>query len=141
MHLRSELMPRAVIGTEDASVRLLIVDEDQRTIEAIEDALKATTIAVVHVARSGQDGIDFLDSDGVDVIAFRIPLPDRMPLELARELARRWPDSRVIAYGGDHREAPDLLRAGIRDWVAMDRAADDVQILELVDAIVRAGSR
>lgn len=115
----------------------MIINEDQRTVEAIENALIGTTMAVVHVARSGQDGIDFLESADADVIVFRIPLPDWSPVDFVRELTRRWPDSRVIASGGDHLAATDLLRAGVRDWVA----EGEWGIEELRDAILRAGNR
>lgn len=48
------------------------INEDERTVESIQNALTGTTIAVAHVTGSGQGGIGFLESDGADVIVFRI---------------------------------------------------------------------
>jgi hypothetical protein len=68
-------MRRTLVGTEDVSARVLIINEDEWVVESIRNEGMGTTIAVVHVARSGHDAIYFLESDGADVIVFRHPLP------------------------------------------------------------------
>jgi len=92
-------MRRTLVGTEDVSARVLIINEDEWVVESIRNEGMGTTIAVVHVARSGHDAIYFLESDGADVIVSRHPLPDWSLLDFVREIMQRWSDSRVIASG------------------------------------------
>ena len=68
-------------------MHVLIIEDDPRLAALLEQLLTADR-HVVEVARTGRDGLDLAETNGVDAILLDIGLPDISGLEVARRLRR-----------------------------------------------------
>ncbi len=66
-------------------MHVLIIEDDPRLSDLLEQLLVADR-HVVEVARSGRDGLDLAEVNGVDAIVLDVGLPDFSGLEVARRL-------------------------------------------------------
>jgi DNA-binding response OmpR family regulator len=97
-------------------MHVLIIEDDPRLADLLEQLLAADR-HVVEVARTGRDGLDLAEANGVDVIVLDIGLPDLSGLEVARRLRRTGSAVPILML---------TARDAVRDRVAgLDAGADD----------------
>ena len=100
----------------DSSGELVLVVEDERSMaRALSASLQARGYDV-HVARTGQEGLDMSASDDPAVIILDLGLPDIDGLEVCRRM-RKWSRAPIIVVTADGSEK--------RKIVALDEGADD----------------
>jgi DNA-binding response OmpR family regulator len=80
--------------------KILIIDDDEKVLEALKDVLE-TNGYVVHTAGNGAAGIRSFDADPPDLVITDINMPDVEGIELIRNLAKRNRKVPVIAISGD----------------------------------------
>jgi two-component system, OmpR family, copper resistance phosphate regulon response regulator CusR len=69
-------------------VRLLIVEDDEKTARALEAGLKGEQFSV-SVARTGEEGFFLLNAEGFDLVVLDWMLPGRDGLEILKTLRAR----------------------------------------------------
>jgi len=97
-------------------MHVLIIEDDPRLAGLLEQFLAADR-HVVEVARTGRDGLDLAEANGVDAIVLDVGLPDISGLEVARRLRRSGSAVPILML---------TARDAVTDRVAgLDAGADD----------------
>lgn len=117
-------------------MHLLLIEDDERLGRVLKRLLEEDR-HVVDVATDGQSGLDFAESDGVEIIILDVGLPDINGLEVARRIRKRGSDMAILML---------TARDTVNDRVAgLDAGADDYLIkpfaYEELAARVRALAR
>jgi DNA-binding NtrC family response regulator len=122
------------MGTFNMTARILVVEDDDETREAVAGALRdlGYDATVCHDARSARSHSD------VDIVVTDIRMPGESGLELCADIAGNRPDLPVILMTafGDTRAVSMGLRAGASDFLAKPFSLSD-----LGDAVGRALER
>jgi DNA-binding response OmpR family regulator len=82
-----------------ASIRLLVIDDDNLVRAALIDMLQTAGFEVV-AASNGRLGLELLDTMPVDAVITDILMPEQEGLETIREARQRFPDIRILAISG-----------------------------------------
>ncbi len=117
-------------------MHLLLIEDDERLGRVLKRLLEEDR-HVVDVATDGQSGLDFAESDGIEIIILDVGLPDINGLEVARRIRKRGSDMAILML---------TARDTVNDRVAgLDAGADDYLIkpfaYEELAARVRALAR
>ena len=117
-------------------MHLLLIEDDERLGRVLKRLLEEDR-HVVDVATDGQSGLDFAESDGIEIVILDVGLPDINGLEVARRIRKRGSDMAILML---------TARDTVNDRVAgLDAGADDYLIkpfaYEELAARVRALAR
>ena len=114
------------------SVRVLLVEDDDRVAAALTDVLRRHGVLVVRVS-SGEQA---LAAHAVDLVLLDLGLPDMDGLAVCRAL-RRTVDVPIIAVTarGDERDRVAGLRAGADDYVV--KPYSSAELLARMEAVLR----
>lgn len=118
----------------EATLRVLVVDDERFFREAIREALEAAGCAVT-TAENGMLALDLVDGGGFGVVVLDVEMPAMDGIEVLRRLRERQPETRVIilsAHAGQQ-FVIEALRLG-----AVDYLAKPLHDEELVLAVRRA---
>jgi len=118
------------------SVRVLLVEDDDRVAAALTDVLRRHGVLVVRVS-SGEQA---LAAHAVDLVLLDLGLPDMDGLAVCRAL-RRTVDVPIIAVTarGDERDRVAGLRAGADDYVV--KPYSSAELLARMEAVLRRAHR
>jgi len=112
------------MGTINMTARILVVEDDDETREAVAGALRdlGYDATVCHDARSARTHSD------IDIVVTDIRMPGESGLELCAEIAGNRPDLPVILMTafGDTRAVSLGLRAGASDFLAKPFSLSDL---------------
>jgi two-component system, NtrC family, response regulator AtoC len=112
------------MGTDNMTARILVVEDDDDTREAVAGALRdlGYDATMCHDARSARTHSD------VDIVVTDIRMPGESGLELCAEIAGNRPDLPVILMTafGDTRAVSLGLRAGASDFLAKPFSLSDL---------------
>lgn len=104
---------------EDSQVKVLIVDDDS----IFRLGLRATIpdeaqMTVVEMLSNGQEAVDYLQENQVDVVLMDVDMPVMDGLEATRIIHQAWPDLPVIMLTSFHNDLwlRDALAAGARGF-------------------------
>jgi len=114
---------------------ILVVDDDEKVLEAVKDVLEAEGY-VVHITLAGASGIRLFESDPPDLVITDINMPDMEGIELIRELSRRRKGVPIIAISGDPVGTKFLKAARLLG--AVDTLLKPFSIAELRDKVATA---
>jgi DNA-binding NarL/FixJ family response regulator len=115
--------------------RVLIVDDNQRFLEFLEEFLcHYADIRVIGTALSGQEALELAEDGEPDLIIVDLWMPDISGLDLTREIKSRWPGVPTIVLtlldSPQHRQA--AMEAGADAFIGKPSMDSD-----LVPAIER----
>lgn len=79
--------------------KILVIDDDELVRESIADVLQSAGHSVV-LAANGDEGLDALGRESVDLVVLDILMPRREGIETIRELRRSWKTLPVLAISG-----------------------------------------
>ncbi|HRI69982.1 MAG TPA: response regulator [Polyangium sp.] len=91
-------------------VRVLIVDDEENQRKVLSIGLKLEGFEVV-AAASGDDALQLLAGNRVDVALVDLMIPGMNGLEVSRQIVRRHPDIRVLLASAYHLSARQMERA------------------------------
>ena len=97
-------------------MHLLLVEDDERLGRVLKRLLEEDR-HVVDVATDGESGLDFAESDGIELVILDVGLPDISGLEVARRLRRRGSAVAILML-----TARDTVNDRV---VGLDAGADD----------------
>jgi DNA-binding NarL/FixJ family response regulator len=125
------------VGT-DATIRVLVVDDDPNFVEAATVMLETDRrVTVVGAAASGEEALARISELEPTVVALDVVMPGMTGIEAARAIKANRPGCGVILLSGsifqDHGEDARTLaeQVGAARWVQKSRAP-----LDLVEAVV-----
>ena len=115
--------------------RILVIDDDVATREAVHNALTRSDAYDVVLAAGGREALDLLDRERFDLVVCDIIMADVDGLEVIRYIRERMSDLPIIAISGGGRISPsDYLRIGIA-FGAEKSMIKPLRIGELRDAV------
>jgi DNA-binding NarL/FixJ family response regulator len=106
--------------TENASIKLLIVDHQPVVLEGLKQILKADQgLSIVGTILSGFDAIKLTRQTPVDIILMEIALPDRNGLEVLKQIKKENPQISIIIFSGlkEDQYAVRALKSGASGYL------------------------
>ena len=120
--------------------KILAIDDEQNIRHLIRNEFMLEGFEVT-TAKSGEEGLGFLDSQDYDVVLLDLKLPKMSGIETLKLLKRKNPRSEVImitGYGDIH-SAVESVKLGARDYVTKPFRLDE--LLTLVKYAVKDSQR
>ncbi len=120
--------PAAPVAPEPA-ISVALVEDDAGTRERLARALEQTSrLCLAHVADTGQEMLDWLGNNSVDVLLVDLGLPDLHGLEVIRRARAMSPGTEVmvITMFGDEANMMRAFEAGARGYLLKDGTEDDL---------------
>ncbi len=104
-------------SSDDRRTRILVVEDEESFIDALEVGLKREGFDVV-VARNGQEGIDRFDAKTIDVVLLDLMLPKKSGMEVCQAI-RLISDTPIIIVSakGEEIDMVLMLEIGADDYV------------------------
>jgi CheY-like chemotaxis protein len=106
---------------------ILVVDDDEDTLEAMRRILKPLGYAV-SFSFGGQDAIQLLSRETVDLVITDLLMPDGDGLELVNTLRKNFANIRIVAMSGGGRVGGGRVGAGDCLSMAQGFGADGILI-------------
>jgi len=95
-------------------VSVLVVDDNPPMAKTLTDILAAKDYKV-HAAYSGQEALDILDNQEIDILLTDIRMPDMNGVELYRKSRETHPD--MVTFLMTAYAANDLIQAGMSEGI------------------------
>jgi DNA-binding NarL/FixJ family response regulator len=117
-------------------IKVLIADDHAVVREGVRQILSDTPdISVVAEARDGQEAIDKVRSETLDVVVLDITMPGKSGIEALTEIKRERPNLPVLILSvhSEEQYGPRILKAGASGYLPKDSLPD-----QLVQAIRKA---
>jgi DNA-binding response OmpR family regulator len=92
---------------DQASERLLVIDDDELVRATLVDMLQTAGFEVV-TAKNGRVGLELLETTSVAAIITDILMPEQEGLETIREARQRYPSVRILAISGGGAGGPEI---------------------------------
>ena len=116
------------LGGPRGRFTILVADDEKNIRLTVSEAL-ADMDGTVLTAVSGEDALERLDSERVDVLLLDLALPGVDGLDVLRHLSAERPDTRVIIITahGSIRTAVEAMKLGAVDFIAKPFAPDEIR--------------
>ncbi|MBI1804507.1 MAG: response regulator transcription factor [Ignavibacteriae bacterium] len=114
-------------------IRILIADDHPLIREGFKRILKEhSDLSVVKEAQTGQEALEYVVKEKLDIVLLDIGLPDRNGIDVLKEMKKRRPKLPVLVLSmyPENRFAVRAIRAGAAGYITKESAAE-----ELVKAI------
>ena len=92
---------------DQASARLLVIDDDELVRATLVDMLQTAGFEVI-TAKNGRVGLELLETISVAAIITDILMPEQEGLETIREARQRYPSVRILAISGGGAGGPEI---------------------------------
>jgi two-component system, response regulator YesN len=118
--------------------QLLIVDDEIHVVERLATLVPWEKIGVerVYKAFSGEEALQWMETESIDVVITDIQMPGMTGLELAAEVKKRWRSTRCLLLSGhaDFQYASEAIRHGTVDYLL--KPVTDEDLLAAVDKVL-----
>ncbi|MDQ3992656.1 MAG: response regulator transcription factor, partial [Actinomycetota bacterium] len=94
------------------TLKVVVVDDHQLMLEAVELALGDDDIEIVGVARSGAQALPVIARTQPDIVLLDLRMPDMDGLTCLELIRQRFPSVKVVMLSGA--EEPELIEACLR---------------------------
>ena len=123
------------MGSKEPIKRILVIDDDAATREAIRSALGQPYPYEVVVAGGGREALGLIDREAFDLVVCDIIMDEIDGIEVIRHIRERQADLPIIVISGGGRIDPsDYLRIGIA-FGAQKCMTKPLRVSELRDAV------
>lgn len=92
-------MTETAADIDDSTPRILIVDDEPDILSALRRLLRANGFDVL-AANSGEEGLQILESEKVDVVVSDMRMPNMTGAQFLEQVFLRWPDIKRILLTG-----------------------------------------
>lgn len=131
-----------VMADSQAPVRVLIVDDEEQTLQALGVVLSMTDRYAFAMAHSGAEALRIIDEGGlqgnaVEMVVTDLSMPGMNGMSLLRQINRRKLDIPVLAISGfgTKQTLGELMREGVCAY--LDKPFRGQEFLECVDGLAR----
>jgi DNA-binding NarL/FixJ family response regulator len=108
-------------------LRIVVADDNPSFLAAARDVLSAAGLDVVATVSSGRDVLDSCEEHRPDVAVLDVQMPGG-GAELAAEIVRRWPATRIMCLSArdDAETVLAMLASGVSGYVAKGSLDEDL---------------
>ena len=125
--------------------RVLYVDADPATAEAVRESLEAAGFSVGAVASAdeGTARLEAADTPGFECVVSALELPDADGLEFLRSVRSEYPSVPFVLYpnAGSETVASEAISAGVTDYIPRADRTGHERLLEAVREAVETANR
>jgi len=125
--------------------RVLYVDADPATAEAVRESLEAAGFSVETVASAdeGAARLEAADAPGFDCVVSALELPDADGLEFLRSVRSEYPSVPFVLYpdAGSETVASEAISAGVTEYVPRADRTGHERLLEAIREAVETANR
>ena len=124
-----------------APVRVVVVEDDDRTREGLCAAVAATPgFSLTAAFGRSRPAIDWLGVHGADMLLTDLGLPDGSGIDVIRACAARWPecDVMVISMFGDEQNVLSSIQAGATGYIL--KGCDQIDVPGAMRDLLNGGS-
>lgn len=110
--------------------KLLIIDDEPLIRMSLQEGLKSETLEV-KTAKTGKEGIEFLNTESFDFVITDIKLPDINGMGILKYIKENLPETTVIiitAYGTAE-TAVEAMKMGAFDYITKPFSIDEIKII------------
>jgi DNA-binding NarL/FixJ family response regulator len=121
-------------------MKLIIADDHQIMIDGLLSIMSNHPhIIVSGVAKNGKQVLELLERDKVDIVLTDISMPEMDGLELTKSIAKKYPDTKVIALSmhGDTSHINDMIEAGVSGYIYKN--ASNKELIEALSKVYAGG--
>jgi two-component system nitrate/nitrite response regulator NarL len=121
-------------------MKLIIADDHQIMIDGLLSIMSNHPhIIVSGVAKNGKQVMELLERDKVDIVLTDISMPEMDGLELTKSIAKKYPDTKVIALSmhGDTSHINDMIEAGVSGYIYKN--ASNKELIEALSKVYEGG--
>jgi DNA-binding NarL/FixJ family response regulator len=126
--------------SDSATLQCLVADDHPAVLEAVCLYLEDNGVTVVARAQTGTEALAKIESRRPPVALLDVRMPELGGIEIARQVARKFPETAVILYTGygDRAQLTEALDAGARGFVLKEAPLDD--LLRAVRVVAGGGT-
>ena len=119
---------RSSHGAESLATHILVVDDDPIICRQLARLYSQRDYRVT-IATLAEQALELLEDQDIDLVVTDLRLPGMSGVELTRRVLERWNDIPIIVMTGfgEIREAVNLLKAGVSDYIVKPFEAAVVQ--------------
>ncbi|MBF0254967.1 MAG: response regulator transcription factor [Gammaproteobacteria bacterium] len=119
-------------------MRVLLIDDHALFRMGLKELLERRNLEVVDVVGSGEQGLEVLGREALDVVLLDMRMPGLSGLEVLKRLRQEYPRLPVVMLttSRDERDLIDSLQQGAQGYLLKDMEPD-----ELIDALIRIVQR
>ena len=119
---------RSSHGAESLATHILVVDDDPIICQQLARLYSQRDYRVT-IATLAEQALEFLEDQDIDLVVTDLRLPGMSGVDLTRRVLERWNDIPIIVMTGfgEIREAVNLLKAGVSDYIVKPFEAAVVQ--------------
>jgi two-component system invasion response regulator UvrY len=110
-------------------ISVLLVDSHELVRTGIEALLNATEdIAVVGVAKSGEEAVDAMATLSPDVVLMDVNMPGIGGIEASRKILQDNPEAKIItlSFNNDDPITPQLFKLGVLGFISKNSPVDEM---------------
>jgi len=125
----------------DEPIRVLITDDHPVMRDCLCTLLRSVeNVTVIGVATNGQEAVDRVKKDSVDLVLMDINMPVLNGIEATKYITKNFPKVRVLAITMllDENYISDMMEAGAHGYIS--KSSDRATLIEAMESIV-AGER
>lgn len=123
--------------------KILLVDDDEGVLKTARRMLERARYEVA-VARDGNEAMERLAQDRLDLVLIDIIMPDKEGIETIIEIRKQSPDLPIIAMSGGGRGQPgSVLRAakGLGANAAVEKPFHEAELIGVIDDLLEGKGR
>ncbi|KXX71383.1 response regulator transcription factor [Flammeovirga sp. SJP92] len=110
-------------------IKLILVDDHIMIREGLKSFLHQDQFLIVGEANNGQEALELLKENEVNVVVTDIMMPEMDGIELSKAITREYPDVQVLALTmmNENYNIKKMLSAGAKGYVLKDCTQDDLR--------------
>jgi DNA-binding NtrC family response regulator len=115
--------------------KILIVDDEEIVLQALEIGLMARAKIKVFLALNGYEGIEILEKERekIDAVVLDIMMPGINGIEVLKIIKKKWPDLKVIIHSGVASKEEQTLALSLGAIAFLSKPYKIEKLLEVLD--------
>ncbi|UCE92991.1 MAG: response regulator transcription factor [Flavobacteriaceae bacterium] len=109
-------------------IRVILVDDHSMIRFGLRSFLEGDRIVVVAEAKNGNEALEILKKEEIDVLVTDIMMPVMDGIELTKQVAEKYPNTQILAHTmmNDSQNIKRMLNAGANGYILKDSTQEEL---------------
>lgn len=109
-------------------IRVILVDDHSMIRYGLRSFLEGDRIVVVAEAKNGNEALEILKKEEIDVLVTDIMMPVMDGIELTKQVAEKYPNTQILAHTmmNDSQNIKRMLNAGANGYILKDSTQEEL---------------